>query len=84
MQGHRFNVQHSKANNYITMLPKADHKYSLVWLHGLGDSANGFADVFLDKRFNMVPETCKVILPTAPVQAVTCNGGMHMTSWYDI
>ena len=26
----------------------------------------------------------KFILPTAPTQPVTLNGGMAMTSWYDI
>ena len=53
-------------------------------MHGLGDSAQGFADVFTDTRFNIVPETCKVILPTAPIRAVSCNGGAKSTSWYDI
>lgn len=27
---------------------------------------------------------CKFILPTAPIQSVTMNMGMKMTSWYDI
>lgn len=44
----------------------------------------GFADVFGDPAHGMVPATCKVVLPTAPVRAVTCNGGHRMTSWYDI
>ena len=33
---------------------------------------------------DIVPESCRVILPTAPERAVTCNGGYVMTSWYDI
>ena len=56
----------------------------MIWLHGLGDSAHGFADVFADPRLGVVPPTCKVVLPTAPIRAVTCNGGYRMTSWYDI
>ena len=73
-------------DNYIILHPKetVEHKYSIVWLHGLGDSANGFSDVFLDHRIGLVPATCKVILPTAPMRQVTCNMGMTMTSWYDI
>ena len=63
---------------------EAEHKFSLIWLHGLGDSAHGFADVFADQRLGVVPPTCKVVLPTAPQRAVTCNGGVRMTSWYDI
>jgi predicted esterase len=27
---------------------------------------------------------CKFVLPTAPVNPVTLNGGMRMNSWYDI
>lgn len=78
-------MEHNTRTNYIWFIPKdTSHEQSLIWLHGLGDSASGFADVFADKRFGMVPPTCKVILPTAPIRAVTCNGGMRMTSWYDI
>ena len=78
-----------KTDKYIILHPKDNdentrHKYSLVWLHGLGDSAQGFSDVFLDENLNIVPASCKVIIPTAPMRAVTCNGGMVMTSWYDI
>jgi len=78
-----------RADRYIVLHPKNSdektrHKYSLIWLHGLGDSAYGFQDVFLDDNLNIVPPSCKVILATAPERAVTCNGGMVMTSWYDI
>ena len=31
-----------------------------------------------------VPETTKVVLPTAPERRVTLNKGMVSTSWYDI
>ena len=74
------------SNNYVTLHPKEDkdHKYSLVWLHGLGDSAYGFKDAFLDEKLNIVPPSCKVILPTAPTRAVSINMGAKMTSWYDI
>ena len=64
------------------MIPQEEHTHSLVWLHGLGDSAYGFLDVFDEHK--IAPATCKVILPTAPERAVTLNGGMKMTSWYDI
>jgi phospholipase/carboxylesterase len=67
------------------LVPKnEDAKYSLIWLHGLGDSAHGFADVFLDPNWRFVPANCKVRLLTAPERPVTLNGGMRMNSWYDI
>ena len=53
-------------------------------MHGLGDSAYGFLDVFMDEQFNLVPAHCKVVLLTAPERPVTLNGGMVMNSWYDI
>ena len=68
----------------IIIEPLSDHTHSLVWLHGLGDSAQGFVDVFTDDRLIELPKGCKVILPTAPIRSVTLNGGMKMTSWYDI
>ena len=30
----------------IYLIPEADHKFSFIWLHGLGDSADGFLDFF--------------------------------------
>jgi len=51
-----------------------------VWLHGLGDSGEGFSDVFETYR----PQNTRVVLPTAPVRSVTINMGMKMNAWYDI
>jgi hypothetical protein len=33
---------------------------------------------------NPFPLDTKIVLLTAPIRAVTINGGMKMTSWYDI
>ena len=35
-----------KANNDIYLNPIAEHKWTLLWLHGLGDTAEGFLDYF--------------------------------------
>ena len=57
--------------------------WTILWLHGLGDSGDGFAPI--------VPElvrpgwpALRFIFPHAPVRAVTINGGMRMRAWYDI
>ena len=68
----------------IIVEPKSKHEYSLIWLHGLGDSGKGFEPVFTNPMLKVVPSTCRVILPSAPKRKVTCNGGAVMTSWYDI
>ena len=70
--------------DYLYLEPQADHKDTLIWTHGLGDSAMGFLDVFFTNQFKVVPSTTKVILMTAPTRPVTINNGMSMPSWYDI
>ncbi len=67
----------------IEIQPEAEHKYSVIWLHGLGADGHDFE--------GLVPElnlTAKAnihfIFPNAPIQPVTINGGMSMRSWYDI
>lgn len=66
----------------ISYTPKGKHSLTIIFLHGLGDTAEGWAD--RGKTWcKQLPET-RVVLPTAPAQAVTINGGMKMPAWYDI
>jgi len=58
------------------------HKGSVIFLHGLGDTGNGWADVA--EILNQQAKHLKFILPTAPSRPVTINGGMIMPAWYDI
>jgi len=68
----------------ITVSPRNEAEQSglLVINHGLGDTAEGFADVA--EQFASQLPWLKIILPTAPTQKVTMNMGMAMPSWYDI
>lgn len=54
----------------------------VIWLHGLGADQNDFFPVaqILQKRLL----STRFVLPQAPTQAVTINGGYAMPSWYDI
>ncbi|MCU1716727.1 alpha/beta hydrolase [Pseudomonas sp. 5P_3.1_Bac2] len=54
----------------------------VIWLHGLGADCYDFLPVaqLLQKRLH----STRFILPQAPTQAVTINGGYAMPSWYDI
>lgn len=54
----------------------------VIWLHGLGATRNDFEPVARMLQ-PQLPST-RFILPQAPNQAVTINGGMVMPSWYDI
>ncbi|RHY30101.1 hypothetical protein DYB32_004611 [Aphanomyces invadans] len=51
-------------------------------MHGLGDTAHGWADSILHIAQRLPHLKC--VLPTAPTQPVTLNMGMAMPSWYDI
>ena len=60
-----------------------DYSVLIVWLHGLGAPADDFK--FLADNMSL-PEHLgvKFILPQAPAQSVTLNGGMVMPAWYNI
>eukprot|EP00923_Selenidium_pygospionis_P049486 GHVN01085253.1.p1 GENE.GHVN01085253.1~~GHVN01085253.1.p1 ORF type:complete len:288 (+),score=53.44 GHVN01085253.1:843-1706(+) len=58
------------------------HSGVVIFSHGLGDTSEGWASMF--KQLSRGMPHVKFILPTAPIQRVTLNGGMPMPSWYDI
>jgi predicted esterase len=53
---------------------------TLIFLHGLGDSGHGWADVLAKYR----PKYAKLICPHASERPVTLNGGYVMPAWWDI
>jgi len=63
--------------------PDKKAEITIIWLHGLGDTADGWIDAFLDGGFSL-PERCDIILPTAETRPITINNGMRMPGWYDI
>lgn len=58
-------------------------QWSVILLHGLGDSGDGWSPVVPHLVQDGWPPL-RFVLPHAPVQPVTVNGGMRMRSWYDI
>ncbi|CAI85205.1 putative phospholipase/carboxylesterase family protein [Pseudoalteromonas translucida] len=68
---------------FVEYPAQGEHKATVIWLHGLGDSGEGFAPVA--PQLQLPNELgLRFIFPHAPVQPVTINGGMEMRSWYDI
>eukprot|EP01135_Chromosphaera_perkinsii_P007237 Nk52_evm45s745 gene=Nk52_evmTU45s745 len=64
----------------VVINPSAKHTATVIFMHGLGDSGNGWSPVM-----NMLKAPhVKYICPNAPDQPVTLNMGMKMPSWYDI
>ncbi|KAJ1660144.1 hypothetical protein IWQ61_000875 [Dispira simplex] len=66
----------------VVLAATKKHTATVIFMHGLGDSGHGWASVIRDIR-GLLPHV-KFILPHAPSQPVTLNGGMRMPSWYDI
>ena len=61
----------------------ASAKHAIIWLHGLGASANDFPPIV--PELGLDPKRpIRFIFPQAPNRPVTINMGMVMPSWYDI
>lgn len=57
---------------------------SFIFLHGLGDTAAGWAELLQLLESAQLHTKTRLILPTAPPRRVTLNMGMRMTAWSDI
>ncbi|MEM0910024.1 MAG: dienelactone hydrolase family protein [Pseudomonadota bacterium] len=67
----------------VVIQPQSEHKSTIIWLHGLGDSGNGFAPIAPELQLPL-ELGAKFVFPHAPVIPVTINNGMEMRAWYDI
>jgi len=67
----------------IEIPAKAEHLYSIIWLHGLGADGHDFENLAPELQLT-ARANIRFIFPNAPVQPVTINGGTPMRSWYDI
>lgn len=76
-------VQNFMPSEKPVTLGRDDAEKRLILLHGLTLSGRQFVPVgrFLLERLN---GDWQIILPTAPVQAVTWAGGQHTTAWFDL
>src|SRR5678815_1552807 len=56
---------------------------SVIWLHGLGDTGDGWSQVVPGLA---LPQTMRVrfVFPHAPKMPVAINNGYVMPAWYDI
>lgn len=68
---------------FVEIPPTAAHKYSVIWLHGLGADGHDFEGIVPELRLQAQAHI-HFIFPNAPIQPVTINHGMAMRSWYDI
>jgi len=67
----------------ITITPDdGNHSATIVLMHGLGDSADGWIDSA--ENWSRAMPWVKFVLPTAGQIPVTLNMGHRMNAWYDI
>ncbi|MBX2846976.1 MAG: dienelactone hydrolase family protein [Acidiferrobacterales bacterium] len=61
----------------------SEPKHAIIWLHGLGATANDFPPIVPELGLNK-GRAIRFIFPQAPDRPITINGGMMMPGWYDI
>ena len=75
-------ISDSLGGRGITLTPTTSNEYKnvIIWLHGLGDQADGWASLMqvLDLQ------DTKYILPSALERPISLNNGMSMPGWSDI
>ncbi|ODN74426.1 acyl-protein thioesterase 1 [Cryptococcus amylolentus CBS 6039] len=67
---------------HLKIAPKEAHKATVIFLHGLGDSGQGWLPV-AKMLWSSFPHV-KWILPHAPPIPITLNQGMSMPGWFDL
>lgn len=71
------------ANSIEMNYGDGDAKHAVVWLHGLGATANDFPPIVPELGLSN-SRPVRFIFPQAPNRPITINGGMLMPAWYDI
>jgi len=56
----------------IYLIPKLKHTHTVIFLHGLGNSADGFVD-FFNATTSPTSANIKVVLLTAPIRPLSVN-----------
>lgn len=70
-------------NSIVLMHGNGEPEHAVIWLHGLGATANDFPPIVPELGLDAA-RPIRFIFPQAPDRAITINGGMRMPGWYDI
>ncbi|KAK9462356.1 Phospholipase/carboxylesterase/thioesterase [Lipomyces oligophaga] len=68
----------------VTVAAVREHTATVIFMHGLGDSGNGWRFLADECRRMRAFDHVKFIFPNAPIQKVSLNFGLEMPSWFDI
>lgn len=75
--------QNAFALSTVEIPATSTHKYSVIWLHGLGADGHDFEGIVPELHL-IDSSSIRFIFPNAPVQKITVNHGAEMRAWYDI
>lgn len=74
-----------EALEQIVVAPKSGtHNYSMIFIHGLGDSGAGWEPFATTLQLNPAFANVKFILPSAPKAKVFAYGDREVPSWFNI
>ena len=69
----------------VEIKPKAKHRYSVIWLHGLGLGGDGYSFKGIAEELNLKNRAnIHFIFPHAPLQPLSINNGIKVRAWHDI
>ena len=68
---------------YPANAAQADVKHCIIWLHGLGATADDFPPIVPHLGLDTT-RPIRFIFPQAPDRPITINGGFVMPGWHDI
>jgi len=68
--------------SFEVVQPLAKHTATVIVLHGLGDSGNGWLGA-VNQLKDQLPHV-KWLLPNAPSRSITANRGAVMPAWFDL
>ena len=73
----------SEKLSYLEINPDKPAKACVIWLHGLGATANDFMSIVPELQLP-IDLAIRFVFPQAPMSPVTLNMGYVMPAWYDI
>lgn len=74
---------HLPANSIDLIHGSGEPTHAIIWLHGLGATANDFPPIVPELGLEK-GRSVRFIFPQAPNRPITINAGMAMPGWYDI
>ena len=76
----KWKASRNPRTNYIVLNPLGidgrvvPHDYTVIFLHGLGDTAKGYKKIFKENKWKL-PRWSRIVLPTAKTKPVTVKNG---------